>query len=163
MCNSSSFITGSLAWRVHRGKAYAGFCLVKPFTPHLMKWTEAVRDVRSVAVDENCAWWVLLVHKSPDAGTVLISLRTCVFFNSATLCPWLDFGLVVPLRGDWALFCHAGSGRVGRMWSARETSLKITRHGRELNPGHREDRQWDTFVLPLSYHDRTYTFMNFLI
>ena len=27
---------------------------------------------------------------------------------------------VVLLRGDWAIFCHAGSGWVGRVWSARE-------------------------------------------
>jgi len=30
---------------------------------------------------------------------------------------------------------------------------KILSHGWELNPGHREDRQWDTSILPLSYHD----------
>jgi len=23
----------------------------------------------------------------------------------------------------------------------------------ELNPGHREERQWDSFILPLSYRD----------
>ena len=49
---------------------------------------------------------------------------------------------VVPLRGDWAIFCHAGSGRVGRVWSAKEKSLEILRHSRELNPGNREDRQY---------------------
>ena len=52
--------------------------------------------------------------------------------------------------GGWATFCHAGSGRVGRVWSAREKSLEILRRGWELNPGHREDRQW---AIPLSYHD----------
>jgi len=56
---------------------------------------------------------------------------------------------VVPLRGDWAIFCHAGSGRVGRVRSAREKSLEILRRGLELNPGHGEDRQW---TIPLSYH-----------
>jgi len=40
-----------------------------------------------------------------------------------------------------------------RAWSAREKFLKILRHGWELNPGYGEDRQWDTFILPLSYHD----------
>jgi len=83
-------------------------------------------------------------------------------------------GCVVLLKGSWAIFCHAGSERVGRMWSAREESLEMLRHGWGLNPGygedrqwdlfilplschdpgHREDRQWDTFILPLSYHDR---------
>jgi len=53
----------------------------------------------------------------------------------------LSTGCVVSLRGDWAIFCHAGSGRVG-VWSAREKSLEMLRRGWELNPGHREDRQW---------------------
>ena len=52
--------------------------------------------------------------------------------------------------GDWAIFCHAGSGRVGRVRSAREKSVEILRCGWELNPCHGEDRQW---VIPLSYHD----------
>jgi len=62
----------------------------------------------------------------------------------------LSTGCVVSLRGDWANFCHAGPGRVGRVWSAREKSLEILRRGWELNPGHGEDRQWD---IPPCYHD----------
>jgi len=31
------------------------------------------------------------------------------------------------IKGDWAIFCHAGSGRVGRVGSAREKSLEIFR------------------------------------
>jgi len=31
----------------------------------------------------------------------------------------LSTGRVVSLRGDWAIFCHAGSERVGRVWSVR--------------------------------------------
>jgi len=85
----------------------------------------------------------------------------------------MSTGCVVPLRGDWAIFCHAGSGWVGRVWSVKEKSLEILLHSWELNlgygkdrqwdifilllsyhdPGHREDRKWDTFILPLSYHD----------
>ena len=34
----------------------------------------------------------------------------------------LSAGCVVSLRRDWAIFCHAGSGRV---WSAREKSLEL--------------------------------------
>jgi len=47
----------------------------------------------------------------------------------------LSTGWVVSLRGDWAIFCHAGSGQVGRVQSAREKSLEILHHGWELNPG----------------------------
>jgi len=53
----------------------------------------------------------------------------------------MSTGWVAPLRGDWAIFCHAGSGRVGRVWSARKNSLEILRRGWELNPGHREDSE----------------------
>jgi len=65
----------------------------------------------------------------------------------------LSTGHVVPFREDWAIFCHAGTGWVGRVWSVGETFLEILRHSWELNPGHREERRWDSFVLPLSYHD----------
>jgi len=57
-------------------------------------------------------------------------------------------GCLVSVRGDWAILCNS----IG-MWSARGKTFWILRHGRELNPGHGEDRQWDTFILPLSYHD----------
>jgi len=60
---------------------------------------------------------------------------------------WTSFSMitrcVVLLTGDWAIFYHAGSGRVDRVWSARGKSLKILRHVRELKPGDGEDRQWD--------------------
>jgi len=62
----------------------------------------------------------------------------------------MSTGFVVSLRGDWAIFRHGGSGRVGRVWSNAEKSLEILRHGWTLNPGH---RQWDSFILPLCYHD----------
>jgi len=92
--------------------------------------------------------------------TKLISMPN--FLLSAIIYPWLDFqpssslstGCVVSLRGDWAIFCHAGSGRVGRVWSARGKSLEILRRGWESNPGHREDRQR---AFPLSYHDWLHT------
>jgi len=38
----------------------------------------------------------------------------------------LSTGCVVSLRGDWAIFCHTGSGRVGRVWSDRENPLKYS-------------------------------------
>jgi len=55
--------------------------------------------------------------------------------------PSLSTGCEVSLRGDWAIFCHASSGRVGRVWSAREKSFEILCRGWELNPGYREDSE----------------------
>ena len=60
---------------------------------------------------------------------------------------------VAPLRRNWAIFCHTCFGLVGRVWSAREKSFKILRHGWELNPGHWKNIQWDSFLFPLSYND----------
>ena len=37
-------------------------------------------------------------------------------------------------------------------WSVSEISSQILHNGRELNPGDGKDRQWDTLILPLSYH-----------
>ena len=83
---------------------------------------------------------------------------------------------MVPLRGDWAIFCHADSGRVRRVWSAWKKSLEILHHDHgELNPdhertggkihdqGHGKDRQWDTLTLPLSYYDRLKDIANKII
>jgi len=53
----------------------------------------------------------------------------------------MSTGCVVLLRGDLAIFCQTGSGRVDRVRSAREKSLEILYPGWELKPGHREDRQ----------------------
>jgi len=47
----------------------------------------------------------------------------------------LSTGCAVSLRGDWAIFYHSGSRRVGRAWSARAKSLEIIRHGWELLSG----------------------------
>ena len=52
------------------------------------------------------------------------------------------------IGGYWAIFCHAG-----RVCSGRENTFEILCHGRELNLGHGEDRHWDSFIFPLSYHD----------
>ena len=38
----------------------------------------------------------------------------------------LSAGCVVSLRGDWAIFCHAGSGWVGGVWSVREKFFENT-------------------------------------
>jgi len=35
----------------------------------------------------------------------------------------MSTGCVVPLRGDCAIFCHAGSGRIGGVWSAGEKCM----------------------------------------
>jgi len=83
--------------------------------------------------------------------------RIC-FFQPLSVHGWTSAfltGCVTPWRRDWAIFCHVGPGRVGRVRSAREKFLKILCQGQlcQLNPGPGEYRQWDTFILPLSYHD----------
>jgi len=55
------------------------------------------------------------------------------FIASTIVCPRLDLGssssistgFVMPLREDWAIFCHSGSGLVGRMWSHKEKYLEV--------------------------------------
>ena len=64
---------------------------------------------------------------------------------------------VVRLKEDWVMFCHAGSRQVGRGWSDRKKSPEILRYSRELSPGHEAGRQWNTFLLPLSYHDQFFS------
>jgi len=90
---------------------------------------------------------VTSLSPSLDSDLFSISHRLSVVGLQPSFSP--STGCVVLLRGDWAIFCHSGSGRVGRVWSAREKSLGILRRGWELNPGHREDRHW---AIPLSYH-----------
>jgi len=93
-----------------------------------------------------------LVHlKLPEPSDhAFFSISHCLSMVELRPSSSMSTGCVVSLREDWAIFCHAGSGRVGRVRSAREKSLEILRRGWELNPGHGEDRQW---AIPQSYHD----------
>ena len=74
------------------------------------------------------------------------------------------FMIEFPPRCPQVVWCHRGEielfstalaqGRlIGRMWSAKEKSLQMLCHNRELNPDQGENRRWDTFIPPLSYHD----------
>jgi len=102
-----------------------------------------------------CCQQLLSVH-GQVAIWQTINQSIC-FFQPSSVHSWtsslLSTGRVVPLRGNWAIFCHAGSGWVGRVWSPREKSLEILTYSWKPNPGHREDSQWDSFILPLSYLD----------
>jgi len=61
---------------------------------------------------------------------------------------------VVPLRGgEIEPFSATLAQDNWQSVFSQAKSLEILRHGWDLNPGHREDRQWDAFILPLSYHD----------
>jgi len=68
---------------------------------------------------------------------------------------WLSFSMWLcgAIEGSLSHFCHARSGWIGRVWTAWEKSLAKLCYDWELNPGHGEDRQWDTFIFLLSYHD----------
>ena len=52
---------------------------------------------------------------------------------------------------SWSLYPELWTRK--HMLSAREKSLEILGHNLELNPGHGVDRQWDTLIPPLSYHE----------
>ena len=76
---------------------------------------------------------------------MLTMVRSSLLF-SAILCSCLNFGFPpqcphIEDREIEPFFCHAGSGRVSRVWSAWEKSVEILHHSRELNTGHGEDRQ----------------------
>jgi len=81
--------------------------------------------------------------------------RTRVVLFSAIVCPWLNVGLshLCPQ----VMWCHWGEiepfsatpAQDGyAVWSVREKPLETLCHCQELNHGHRENRQWDTFILP---------------
>ena len=128
--------------------------LVGWFCWRLLKLTEL-----SLSISQT---WQSFCHRNFVPGVSFLFFsgtlqRTHFFFISHRLSvvglrpsSALSTGCVVPLRGDRAIFCHAGSGRIGRVWPVKEQPLKILRRGWELNPGHGEDRQW---AIPLSYHD----------
>ncbi|CAG5119309.1 unnamed protein product [Candidula unifasciata] len=50
--------SGNIVWRLHRGVVYAGtkICTRRP---EGLKWVEAVRDVKTICVDNDCAWFVM--------------------------------------------------------------------------------------------------------
>jgi len=58
----------------------------------------------------------------------------------------------VPLKGKRPIFCHAGSGRVGRVWSARENLLKYSAAAGNWTQATKMINN-NTVILPPSYHD----------
>ena len=75
---------------------------------------------------------------------------------SAVLCPWFDFGLPPQCPQVEEKLSHFLSRWLRTGWqslTSQQKILEILRLGRKLNPSHGEDRQWDAFILPLSYHD----------
>ena len=60
----------------------------------------------------------------------------------------LSTGCVVPLRGDWAIFCHADSRRVGRVWSAKE---KLVKYSAVANNWTRVTRGTDSEIYSFSH------------
>jgi len=114
-----------------------------------------------------------------SGGQMPLLSSMIVLFSGNLSCQWLDLGLPAQVHG----LCGAIDGRLShllphwprtgwRVWSAREKFLEIICHGRKLNPGYWEDRQWD--ILLLSYYEwllvmvrmtsdgRTYFFRSFL-
>jgi len=102
-----------------------------------------LREVRIAQLVKALSCGLLIVGLRRMLTTGLFSL-----YGPFTSSHRLSTGCVVSFRGDGAIFCHTGSGRVGRVWSAREKSLGILCCGWEFNPGHKKDRQW---AIPLSY------------
>jgi len=105
-------------------------------------------------------WYPDCVDSDSVDSSMLASISNAIFFQPSSVRSWpaafLFNGhrLCAVIEGIlWAIFSYASSEWVGRVWSAREKSLEILRHGWELHPSHREDRQWDSFFLPPSYHD----------
>lgn len=47
--------SGMIVWRLYKDIVYAGTKITSKH-PEGMKWVEAVKDVRTIAVDNNCAW-----------------------------------------------------------------------------------------------------------
>jgi len=120
--------------------------LHNPFSyPDQCPWVCRNWHFIDISPDDRLLSPLFEIWRSFSQGGATPLSTTCSFGGGYN--PW------VSLRGDWAIFCHTGSGWVGRVWSTREKSLEILRRGRKLNTGYRMDRQWNTFILPLSYQD----------
>jgi len=97
--------------------------------------------------------WGIFTQNATNTWTILFFSSRCLSIVELRPSSSLSTGCVVSLREDWVIFCPASSGWVGRVWSARKKFLETLHNGWELNPLHGDDRQWATFILPLSYHD----------
>jgi len=90
---------------------------------------------------------------------VLIDIPIIIFPQLLSVHGWTLVFLL-----DFHTLCGTIEGRLSHFlprwlrmgWQSvinQKKSLEILRHGWELNPGLGEDRQWDSFILPLSYRD----------
>jgi len=104
-------------------------------TPQVMR-TIALAYMDHCPIDmDQCSTGLEHATSSETNNDTKEKLCFCCFFLSATVCPWLDFGL--PPRCPQVVV----SGRVGRVQSAKKKSLELLHRDWELNLGHGEDRQ----------------------
>jgi len=76
----------------------------------------------------------------------------CLFMVGVQPSFSMSTGCVMPLRRD----CVISAMLAQDGWAECDESgksLLILRHGWEMNLGHKEDKPWDSFILPLSCHD----------
>ena len=77
--------------------------------------------------------------------------------TSAIVCPWFYFGLLSPFPQVW---CYWKGIDFLLRWLRTDWQSLINHkksplhHVREWNPGYGEDREWETSILLLSYHDQ---------
>jgi len=79
----------------------------------------------------------------PVVGLVIYILQIRTFYHRSYPSPCVE-----PLREDWAIFCRAGSGRVGIVWSAKE---KKTFNTGNLTIGPQGGQTVNSFSFLLSY------------
>ena len=116
---------------------YMSYCTgtMDPMVPttHPLQWNSQLIS----RVSETLVMFLRLMTMLIKEGWGPESRRSCIASYSS--CPFVrTWRRLLPLQ-----ICAISQGK----------SLKILCHGRELDRGHGEGWKWDTFILPLSYHD----------
>jgi len=68
----------------------------------------------------------------------------------------MSIGCVVSLRRDWAISTIWLRMGFAKLYQPEKNPLKYSITAAGIEPGHGEDRQWDTFIVQRSYHDWLY-------
>ena len=158
-----SFIDRSFSWQLQVHRRLSARCLLPDLTEcYICKTKSASRGtlIRHLADHETTKKHLMTLQMSIEDSMVITSLATHLFlFINWIFQPLSDRGWTSAFLSNFDRLCGAIQGRLGhhlRSW-LRSSWQSVIIQGKSpwntlgIEPSHRENRQWDTILFPLSY------------
>jgi len=149
------------------------------WSTHVQEWSLLITrpgNAESTMQESNCCTCLTLIFSSHRLSVVACRPSSSIGefepFSATPAQDWLavwsnrekSLEIYSTATGNWTQVTEGADSEI-HSFSPTELSWPGPQRGQTVryihflplsyhDPGHREDRQWDTFILPLSYHDR---------